>query len=119
GPGGGDCYGGFLFCRAEGGIRDSRVTGVQTCALPISDSAGLLVTHGAALAEYVRDNLPAAITALPEPQRGYCAQNMKTLGGIIRSEERRVGKEGGAGWGPAPGAKDAESAPVRGEPTSQ
>src|SRR5437762_3960651 len=29
-----DCY----FFQAEGGIRDTSVTGVQTCALPISES---------------------------------------------------------------------------------
>src|SRR6266511_4237538 len=27
----------FFFCQAEDGIRDFHVTGVQTCALPISD----------------------------------------------------------------------------------
>src|SRR5699024_10054635 len=27
----------FFFCQAEDGIRDRNVTGVQTCALPISD----------------------------------------------------------------------------------
>ena len=29
---------GFFFCQAEDGIRDSPVTGVQTCALPIFGS---------------------------------------------------------------------------------
>ena len=29
------CY--FFFFQAEDGIRDTSVTGVQTCALPISD----------------------------------------------------------------------------------
>src|SRR2546421_6519943 len=33
----------FFFFQAEDGIRDLIVTGVQTCALPISDSAGLSV----------------------------------------------------------------------------
>src|SRR5256885_12182657 len=28
----------FFFCQAEDGRRDSKVTGVQTCALPISAS---------------------------------------------------------------------------------
>src|SRR5690348_17587458 len=28
----------FFFFQAEDGIRDGRVTGVQTCALPISDT---------------------------------------------------------------------------------
>src|SRR5215813_2988862 len=32
----------FFFFQAEDGIRDADVTGVQTCALPISDLAGLL-----------------------------------------------------------------------------
>src|SRR5690348_12777736 len=31
-----DFYGSDFFFQAEGGIRDGRVTGVQTCALPIS-----------------------------------------------------------------------------------
>src|SRR5690625_773233 len=30
----------FFFSQAEAGIRDGHVTGVQTCALPISESAG-------------------------------------------------------------------------------
>src|SRR5256885_5149297 len=30
---------GFFFFQAEDGIRDYKVTGVQTCALPISDPA--------------------------------------------------------------------------------
>src|SRR5690348_17426371 len=32
----------FFFFQAEDGIRDGRVTGVQTCALPISKGRGLL-----------------------------------------------------------------------------
>lgn len=47
------------------------------------DSAGLLVTHDRALAEYVYDHLPAAIAALPEPQRGWLATNMEAYGGVI------------------------------------
>src|SRR3712207_7888622 len=31
-----DCYHSFVFFQAEDGIRDIGVTGVQTCALPIS-----------------------------------------------------------------------------------
>src|SRR5256885_3021824 len=31
----------FFFFQAEDGIRDYKVTGVQTCALPISSSAAL------------------------------------------------------------------------------
>jgi histidinol dehydrogenase len=47
------------------------------------DSAGVLVTHDRALADYVRDHLPDAINALPEPQRGWLAENMEAYGGIV------------------------------------
>src|SRR5256885_10462209 len=30
----------FFFCQAEDGIRDYKVTGVQTCALPICEDLG-------------------------------------------------------------------------------
>src|SRR6266508_5649793 len=33
-------YGSFFFFQAENGIRDGHVTGVQTCALPISLGSG-------------------------------------------------------------------------------
>src|SRR5699024_11267990 len=39
-----------LFCfffQAEDGIRDRNVTGVQTCALPISHSSGVYIMYGA------------------------------------------------------------------------
>src|SRR5207249_7436353 len=37
----------FVFCfQAEDGIRDRNVTGVQTCALPISFATILVVWHG-------------------------------------------------------------------------
>src|SRR5215211_6920372 len=36
----------FFFCQAEDGIRDHCVTGVQTCALPISLLDGVLWVHG-------------------------------------------------------------------------
>ena len=34
----------FFFFQAEDGIRDTSVTGVQTCALPISSEDTVLVT---------------------------------------------------------------------------
>src|SRR2546430_3874248 len=36
----------FFFFQAEDGIRDLTVTGVQTCALPISQLAALVLTVG-------------------------------------------------------------------------
>src|SRR2546430_2844413 len=99
-----------FFFQAEDGIRDSTVTGVQTCALPI-----------------LRDRLPPApLDALdqaadrgdvehhprepedPEPDDGveaadrgkpHVAEEMCLLQ-TVRSEERRVGKECRSRWSP-------------------
>src|SRR5207245_7371250 len=60
----------FFFFQAEDGIRDATVTGVQTCALPISRPGG-----------------GPAPTAGPPPGRAP-APALRP-----RSEERRVGKE--------------------------
>src|SRR2546426_8422769 len=38
-------FGGFFFFQAEDGIRDYKVTGVQTCALPISTPASRRRSH--------------------------------------------------------------------------
>src|SRR5713226_3878896 len=60
----------FFFLQAEDGIRDGRVTGVQTCALPIS---GRGAAHGRAGApgpatpgrRYRRDRVPTRAGAAP------------------------------------------------------
>src|SRR5205823_10380174 len=86
----------FFFFQAEDGIRDKLVTGVQTCALPISG-------------RFYPSN-PAELTALihkctaadPRPP----ANGVVSLGllprriGLFRarSEERRVGKECRSRW---------------------
>src|SRR5437773_9731513 len=63
----------FFFFQAEDGIRDRDVTGVQTCALPISQGAS---GHPAAS---LRPGPPAASGRSPALS-------------ARRSEERRVGK---------------------------
>src|SRR5206468_6405247 len=63
----------FFFFQAEDGIRDLIVTGVQTCALPIS--------RGGVPAFALRDGRQA--NPAPPHARGIVDQ---------RSEERRVGK---------------------------
>src|SRR5207237_7753535 len=72
-----------FFFQAEDGIRDSSVTGVQTCALPIYLSAN---RHRRARAD----------------RRIDCDEGARTMAGLARdrrrqqgcrSEERRVGKE--------------------------
>src|SRR5260370_7573292 len=42
----------FFFFQAEDGIRDSSVTGVQTCALPISDSRHVIGEYAAKPGSY-------------------------------------------------------------------
>src|SRR5206468_7849804 len=63
----------IFFFQAEDGIRDLIVTGVQTCALPISHSADGEVFRGADRVEW-------------------------GARGEARSEERRVGKEWRSRW---------------------
>src|SRR5256885_5208487 len=89
----------FFFFQAEDGIRDYKVTGVQTCALPIftarsSPSAATttsFTTPG-------RRRPRAATTPRSEGRCCSTASCGKTAGPASatahRSEERRVGKEG-------------------------
>src|SRR5256886_12456850 len=88
-----------FFFQAEDGIRDLTVTGVQTCALPIS------ARHLPDVLKKVLDGASQAgdgggyrlhltyeeATALNE----LCSWNVHT-----RSEERRVGKECRSRWSP-------------------
>src|SRR5690606_42043245 len=74
----------FFFFQAEDGIRDFHVTGVQTCALPIS-SVTVAVTVavaavGATGCASVAVTVDVAIT-------------VAVAVAVARSEERRVGKE--------------------------
>src|SRR5256885_5445932 len=90
----------FFFFQAEDGIRDYKVTGVQTCALPISCALEMR---------------PSMTTAWPihavtrRSSRGRSEIAIQLLiwkrswfvpGSGIRSEERRVGKECRSRWSP-------------------
>src|SRR5260370_31509538 len=75
-----------FFFQAEDGIRDSSVTGVQTCALPISNGRTL------ASSPVVTPFQPARI---PIPPASPARKSSP-----IRSEERRVGKECRSRWSP-------------------
>src|SRR5256885_8093621 len=94
----------YFFFQAEDGIRDYKVTGVQTCALPIS-----LGSHPGALKvglrlrdetkRYVRANVSFGAT-----QAYTLAQALGSFSDPSyyqdRSEERRVGKECRSRWSP-------------------
>src|ERR1039457_7569416 len=81
----------FFFFQAEDGIRDYKVTGVQTCALPIYRILRIIERldryHGFG-------KLPAGT---PQPDD--------------RSGERRVGKEGRSRWSPYHIKKGSRASP--------
>src|SRR5207237_4852665 len=90
-----------FFFQAEDGIRDSSVTGVQTCALPICLSPYASPLRAASLA----DVPPAYIITTgfdpPKSEGEAYATRLRDAGvpttlrdypGLLRSEERRVGK---------------------------
>src|SRR5690349_24180708 len=92
----------FFFFQAEDGIRDLYVTGVQTCALPISPyndaggpnsgSAYVLFGGASGLGSIDLGNLSL--------KDGFRIQGERfgEIAGISRSEERRVGKECRCRW---------------------
>src|SRR5256885_6674766 len=97
----------IVFFQAEDGIRDYKVTGVQTCALPIyprlrspSATARLRgsIVHGRP-GRRVGRGLPGV--RIPRETRGTTAArpfaDRREQG---RSEERRVGKECRSRWSP-------------------
>src|SRR5256885_9519112 len=95
--------GASFFFQAEDGIRDYKVTGVQTCALPIFRKHEIARVAG----EGVHGGAPRLAN-----QRDRGAGNNSSLrildgagdgrGGDlrVRSEERRVGKECRSRWSP-------------------
>src|SRR5258708_17443274 len=93
-----------FFFQAEDGIRDDLVTGVQTCALPISLPArsGSSITT----ARCGKRGFPQRAVVMLEPERAGNARQPGAEGkaldplGRLRSEERRVGKECRSRWSP-------------------
>src|SRR5690606_39489765 len=87
----------FFFFQAEDGIRDFHVTGVQTCALPISALRFNQLARAACsrsslpLSEPSMTTSPASITAPPISDASTADSTSTSR--PKRSEERRVGKE--------------------------
>src|SRR5215467_10356622 len=79
----------FFFFQAEDGIRDYKVTGVQTCALPISSGCGRR--------RYMRRWAWTRDCTRPA---------WRSTRRCSRSEERRVGKECRSRWSPYHGKKN-------------
>src|SRR5437763_6657952 len=95
----------FFFFQAEDGIRDTSVTGVQTCALPISTQVakglpgGFGHDHGGREPSRRQPYVPVAAQRHSDPWRDAFVLH-DCRGG--RSEERRVGKEWSSRRGPCP-----------------
>src|SRR2546427_8544605 len=94
------CFFFFFFFQAEDGIRDLTVTGVQTCALPISAE---LKKYGKATDVVWTQEEPQNQGAWYQIRHHlqFCladGQNLHYAG--RRSEERRVGKECRSRWSP-------------------
>src|SRR5205823_8653178 len=89
----------FFFFQAEDGIRDKLVTGVQTCALPISR---LLREPGYSqepCGNQSTSSKGAAGLGHAQPRQGQGATGRQERArDARRSEERRVGKECRSRW---------------------
>src|SRR2546422_4817357 len=87
----------FFFFQAEDGIRDVAVTGVQTCALPISQ---MLVNSEAS-----RSRIRSVSSVTDQTLRSGARLSWNCVTVFFephnpRSEERRVGKECRSRWSP-------------------
>src|SRR5256885_7537228 len=93
----------FFFFQAEDGIRDYKVTGVQTCALPIYvvfKPFGTIVTF----VPRVTEEGDILLTVTPEVSQADFTSPVEGIPSFrtrrARSEERRVGKECRSRWSP-------------------
>src|SRR5207247_3480092 len=96
-----------FFFQAEDGIRDPLVTGVQTCALPISPTAicfcrGKEVwrSGNTVMDSFSRLPLGENILQWAAGDRLVFASEKDGWAHLYRSEERRVGKEWSSRWSP-------------------
>src|SRR5205823_12209248 len=92
----------FFFFQAEDGIRDKLVTGVQTCALPISKIALVEFVCGEGVFHPRLTNLFEAFAVIGATahsieilrnDRVISIWQCEPIDRLVRSEERRVGKE--------------------------
>src|SRR2546430_7022191 len=92
----------FFFFQAEDGIRDLTVTGVQTCALPISVRL-LRRVAGRRWGGVTSEGDLATWDQAASVSAGYADASILrrvTEATLKRSEERRVGKECRSRWSP-------------------
>src|SRR5258706_4192862 len=94
----------FFFYQAEDGIRDWSVTGVQTCALPISSVRPQIEFGGPAFCYWHarrRGDCDVAPYARCHSRPRFAhSRHRRRVRAADRSEERRVGKECRSRWSP-------------------
>src|SRR5207302_8278012 len=89
----------FFFFQAEDGIRDFHVTGVQTCALPISNTTSAPEIARAAWGfPYLSERRKAGPVESSSSAIRISSEESIQWRLEVRSEERRVGKECRCGW---------------------
>src|SRR5690606_40483901 len=87
----------LFFFQAEDGIRDFHVTGVQTCALPISTSTDDRAVAWLSASDTLRPMASEEFVPVGfEPPRSLITDQFRLE--PLRSEERRVGKGCWARW---------------------
>src|SRR2546426_9317919 len=89
-----------FFFQAEDGIRDYKVTGVQTCALPISFLSEQPSPVSDGLNDHDESCERASQAPIPHERQVAPARRDVFPGDEERSEERRVGKECRSRWSP-------------------
>src|SRR5690606_39646373 len=107
------CLGGlFFFFQAEDGIRDFHVTGVQTCALPISGvvPAGDTLEQQVDAPAHLRIGNPRGLRLEVDGREVLLSATSPVDLAITttRSEERRVGKECRSRRWPRPTNRDTK-----------
>src|SRR5207253_6202690 len=91
----------MFFFQAEDSIRDGHVTGVQTCALPISDPRRVLGGEAKEVNfEYFKKRVYTHTEIYPNGRMGNFNGDrvLEPMLQEVRSEERRVGKECRSRW---------------------
>src|SRR5256885_15836394 len=102
----------FFFFQAEDGIRDYKVTGVQTCALPIS-AAGACARLPLRTRLHCRSEPPAYrlnLSTLDGPRNPGSTMSGEEITTLVERLDRieaglapPLGRQGGKGWDTPPG----------------
>src|SRR5947208_9008012 len=90
----------FFFFQAEDGIRDDLVTGVQTCALPISQASVSSRWSWRAWGSVASTSSRIDRASPPTTATRVTNGGTPRISSAARSEERRVGKECRSRWAP-------------------